>query len=363
MITIPFDHYVGEVNYDNYDSIVRRCLEFDNVKIFGKDQSGEYDMFYIRMGTEGKPPIFLTASIHGPEWQTTSYSLSFFEQIRDDTYPDKDLRDNLLENFNIYYFPMLNPYGYDRVLYGEYGVNTSGNSSSRNNAGGKDLNRDFYEFSEIESILLRSLREEIKPFSYLDMHMYQPDYPNAQGNLTILGNGQSETNYLKTEWADAIRDQVEEEILVWIPNNGETSGLARAYFARNNNAYTEHTLSYITEIVRPAYRNRDGTMTLIRKLTNEEIYKIGMAHLHCFFHTSMNYYEEKKGTGKPDDNELDTVNKIEMEHKIAYFIRDINGIVTNIVEEYDETCDNMIIETELIRDNRGNVTDIIRNKK
>ena len=367
---IEFDYdFSGSFSYERYAEVINRVKDFPYYKSFGMDQSGDYEMFYIGLGTEGKPVIMLMASMHGTEWQATQYSMYFMEQIRDNTFPDVDFRNYLLENFFIVYVPMLNPHGYDRVLQGEYGEYTSGNYDARHNANGIELNSDFYSFNERESRNLRELGEKYKPFSFLDMHMFQPDYSVSYDRNAILASGQQDIpGYQKATlpyrdiWKESMENYLGEEITVWGNLLSSTSGLARGYFGRQKNPFTEFTLSYITEIVRPAYKNRDGEMKLIRKLTNEEIYKYGFTHLYLFFKTSTQYYEDNKDSGDTDVFPTDYVYKIKMDHKTVTFTRNIEGIVLEILEEYDETCDNMIIKTTFDRNSEGNVTNILREK-
>lgn len=370
MINIPYD-FNGTVKYEDYNSVINRIKKFNNYKIFGKDQSGLYDMYYIQMGNEEKPVIMFMASMHGTEWQGTQYSLSFMEQLRDNTFPDDDFRDYLLNNFNIIYVPVLNPYGYDRVLKGEYGEYTSGNYEARYNANGIELNSDFFTFNEQESRNMKKIIDEYKPFAFLDIHMYQPDYNAAYGRNAIMASGQQSiegyqdaTLPYRNLWKTSMENYLGEEITSWTNILSPTSGLARAYVARSKNPYTEFTLSYICEVVRPAYRNRDGQMKLIRPLTDEEIFKYGFTHIYLFLKTSTMYYEDYKDKNNNDNGIIkEQLYKIELDHKTVFFERDEKGITNKIIEEYKDCCDNMIIETVFLRDGEGKVFNIIREKK
>src|SRR5699024_6448187 len=102
MIDIPYD-FIGTVEYQRYSDVIERIGQFDDYYTIGKDQSGEFDMYMIRLGKRDKPTLLITAGIHGTEWQGTQYSLSFMEQIRDNTFPDTNFRDFLLGSFQIVY--------------------------------------------------------------------------------------------------------------------------------------------------------------------------------------------------------------------------------------------------------------------
>src|SRR5699024_652544 len=368
MIEIEHD-FSGTFEYERYAEVVNRIKDFERWEIFGKDQSGTYDMYFISLGNVEKPVMMLMTSMHGTEWQPVQYTMYFMEQLRDNTFPDVNFRNELLENYHIIFVPMLNPHGMDRADTGEYGIYTSGNYDARYNANGIELNGDFYPFNKQESRNMKKLQERFTPFTFVDMHMYQPDYGVAYGRRAIMASGQQNiegyqnaTLKYRNEWKNSLENYMGEEITSWSNLLGETSGLARGFFGRQENPYTKFTLSYITELPRPAYRNREGEMKLIRLLTNEEFYKYGFAHVYLFFKTSMMYYEENEGTGSTNNDFKDLVNRIEMEHKTIFLERDDEGLLLSYTEEYDETCNNMIIETELLRNEKGYLKDVIRTK-
>ncbi|MFB4471785.1 phage tail protein [Oceanobacillus caeni] len=302
MIEIPYE-FRGTVEYQNYQTVVERIEKFDRFYKIGKDQSGTYDMYLIELGNASKPCIFITGSMHGTEWHGTQYSLKFFEDLRDNTFPDIDFRNFVLNNFCIAYIPMLNPYGMDRVT-DEY---VQFNNNARYNVNGVELNYDFYDLTQQESKNVAEQIRKYKPFAYLDMHMFQPDYSVGYGSKFILANGQRETDNVRDLWRDSFENYAGEKMTVWTNTLAPDSGLARAYVARQTNPYTPHTLSYITEFVRPAYI--DGEF--IEPLTKAEIFKYGTASLYLFFKTSIQYF-------------IQNVTAEEYKSQ-TMFVRDLNG--------------------------------------
>src|SRR5699024_8074182 len=121
-----------------------------------------------------------------------------------------------------------------------------------------------------------------KPFAFLDTHLII-----ARDSSLIVGNGQVETTHIRDTFASVWSDYTGELVTRWEPTKEDSvGGLSRTYVAYSNNPYTEHTLSYITEIGRDA----DNTPSVN---TNEDIYNYGMASLYIFFKTSINYYNSE----------------------------------------------------------------------
>ncbi|GIO25084.1 phage tail protein [Oceanobacillus sp. J11TS1] len=302
MINIPYE-FKGAVEYQNYETVVERIEKFDRFYTIGKDQSGTYDMYLIELGNASKPCLFITGSMHGTEWHGTQYSMKFMEDLRDNTFPDTSFRDFVLNNFCIAYIPMINPYGMDHVVdeYVQYDY------SARYNSSHVELNGDFYDLTQAESINTARQIDKYKPFAYLDMHMFQPEYSVGYGNKFIMANGQRETDNVRDLWRDSFENYSGEQMTIWNNPLAPDSGLARAYAARQSNPYTPHTLSYITEFVRPAYVNDE----FIEPLTKSEIFKYGTASLYLFFKTSIKYFME---------------NVTAEEYKSqTMFVRDLNG--------------------------------------
>ena len=333
----------GTVEYKNYNQTVNQIKQFSNYSILGKDSSGMYDLYLIELGKVGNPALLVTCSLHGTEWQGTQYTMEFMKMIESDTYPDQELRDKIVNDYHVLFMPMVNPWGVDKTTAEE----PISRNIGRRNSNDIDLNRDFDSFITSEARLTKYVMDKYPIFAYLDCHMIIGDEPRI-----ILGHGQTATTYIRDEWLEELEEYIGYETTAWSSSVGK--GLSRRYMRDKENPYTDYTLSYITELSRPEIK--DGELKA--PLTNEEIFKIGMANLFMFFKTSLQYIDGHEFVGVGNH-----VYKIEYEHKTVYLKRDFEGLLTYYREEYDETCNNMIIETELIRDINGNLVELIRNKK
>lgn len=277
--------FKGDLRYERYSEVVKRVKKFNRYKNIGKDESKTFDMFCVELGNSNKPTILITAGMHGTEWMGTQYSLNFMEKLRDNTFPDKKLRANLLTKFNIAYIPVINPYGYDRTdpharIKGRYNVN------------GVDLNRDFHKFEQAESRNVKAVMDNLKPFSYLDCHMMAP---KIDGSLAykhmMLGNGQYATTQIRDYIADVMELHMNREIDRWPPYTNMQMGLSRRYMRDSKNPHTQYTLAYISEFYRPV---DDGDGKLKSPLSYQEILTFGMNSIYLFLFTSVEYYRTRK---------------------------------------------------------------------
>jgi hypothetical protein len=278
MIDVPFD-FNGETKYQNYDEVVDRIKKFHSYEDIGQDQSGNYTMYAIHIGSVFKPAILITGTMHGTEWHGTQYTLKFFEDLRDNRFPDKDFRDKLLEQYHLIFIPMVNPWGMDHVpdpntiIEGRY---TSNNF---------ELNGDFNNFTQAESKNVKKVMDRYNIFAYLDLHMIRGH--NIDEYL-IIGNGQNETNDVRDIWGDSLESYSGQPVTRWPGYGNLKKGLARRYMRDKSNPYTPYTLSYITEMARPT----DEVEGFNAPLTNREIHKYGSASIYLFFKTSIDYFEQ-----------------------------------------------------------------------
>ncbi|MFD1451512.1 DUF2817 domain-containing protein [Oceanobacillus sojae] len=283
MIRIPYD-FSGNLNLPSYSQMVQRIMQFNNVSNIGKDESGNYDMYMIEMGNLNKPTILVISSMHGTEWMGALYSIRFMEQLRDNTFRDKAFRAKLLRNFHIVYIPVVNPYGFDRTSHAE------GNNIGRYNVNGIDLNRDFNDFSQAESRNVKAVMDRVRPFAFLDIHLFGRGMDGSNGLNLIVGNGQYETDKIRNLFANSLERYANQSVVKWDGYNQLLRGLARRYMRDKSNPHTPYTLSYITEIVRP----RQLSGGLDAPLSDQEIMKYGMGMMYLFFVTSMGYFEQRK---------------------------------------------------------------------
>lgn len=298
MIGIP--PFEGKVTFQTYDEITHRIKGF-NYKIIGKDQSGQYDMYMVYLGTPSNPTMLITSVMHGTEWQGAQYGLSFMEMLRDNTFHDKLWRNKLLDNFHIIYIPVVNPWGLENTT--PYAL-----VQGRYNSTGTDLNRDFDNFTQAESRNVRDVILKYKPFAYLDLHLQGSSMAGNQGNNIIIGHGQNETTDIRDEIAESLEIYAGQPVTRWGGGPGLKPGLSRTFVRNQPNEYTPHTLSYINELTRPI--ERDNGMDA--PLSDEQIYSFGMASIYAFFDTSIDYFNRFNYVTEPIvDNTM--------------YVRDLNG--------------------------------------
>ncbi|WP_162985894.1 DUF2817 domain-containing protein [Virgibacillus sp. Bac330] len=283
MINIPYD-FSASLTLPTYRQMESRIKGFSNVANIGKDESGSYNMYKIEMGNTDKPTILVIASMHGTEWMGALYSMRFMEEIRDNTFADKAFRSDLLKSFHIVYIPVVNPYGFDRTS------NNESNNVGRYNVNGVDLNRDFSDFTQTETQNVKRVMDFEKPFAFLDIHMFGSSMDSSNGKNLIVGNGQYETDKIRNLITDSLSLFARQPVVRWPGFDRLLRGLARRYMRDRSNPHTKHTLSYITEIVRPRMLDNG----LDAPLSDEEIMNYGMASLYLFFITSMEYYRQRK---------------------------------------------------------------------
>lgn len=108
-------------------------------------------IYAVKAGN-GSTRIFMWSQMHGNESTTTKAIFDFLNLLSREDDEGKMLK----ENFSFYIIPILNPDG--AVLY------------TRENANTIDLNRDAYNRTQPESVVLRNAFDEFKPDFCYNMH-------------------------------------------------------------------------------------------------------------------------------------------------------------------------------------------------
>lgn len=254
-------------NYQGYSSTMRpRISGFnDRVTVIGMDQSNVYNMYKIELGDPTKPNIMVMACMHGTEWESALYTMDFMEQLRDNTFPDKQFRSELLTNFNVVVVPIANPYG--------YGL------QERYTSSGVEMNNDFGVGATKETVNIMQVMADHQPFSFMDCHLFTT---SSTDNL-ILGYGTYNSEFINKDLADEWSLSVGGEVVErWKKYTNSIQGLARIYMGNQTNPHTPQTLSFINEI------RRDGYFSL------EKINEIGFNILYLYFKKSMEYFKTRK---------------------------------------------------------------------
>lgn len=102
----------------------------------------------------GPCKVFLWSQMHGNEATATMALMDLFNYLGSDG--NDTVKDIILQNCTLYILPMVNPDGAEIF--------------SRRNAQDIDINRDFLSQQSPEGILLRRLRDEIKPAFGFNLH-------------------------------------------------------------------------------------------------------------------------------------------------------------------------------------------------
>lgn len=154
-----------------------QALPFEK-KVVGQSFEGR-DIYQITLGT-GKIKLLLWSQMHGDESTATMalFDIFTFFQAKNDGFDA--FRQEILEKCTLYFVPMLNPDGAERF--------------QRRTATEIDMNRDALRLQTPEGVLLKQLRDELKPDFAFNLH--------DQGTRTSAGNSpkQATISFLATAY-------------------------------------------------------------------------------------------------------------------------------------------------------------------
>ena len=123
------------------------------ISLLGKSVE-EREIFSIKWG-DGKTKILLWSQMHGDEPTATMAIFDIINFLKsDDEF--NEVREAVKKKLSIYFIPMLNPDGTERVI--------------RENAIGIDLNRDAQKIASPESKILKGVVEDLKPEYGFNLH-------------------------------------------------------------------------------------------------------------------------------------------------------------------------------------------------
>jgi hypothetical protein len=208
--------------YDNYKEIALTKRRFKHSDIlplirqlsFEKSIIGESfegrEIFKIKLG-QGKRRILLWSQMHGNEATATMaiFDILNFLTSQEDYF--QDFRNEILENMELHFVPMLNPDGAERFV--------------RRTAQGIDMNRDALALQCPESKLLKGLVVDLQPEFSFNLHdqniRYSAGNSSEQATISFLAtayNQETEWNEVRTKSRQVI-SAMNETLKEFIPKN------------------------------------------------------------------------------------------------------------------------------------------------
>src|SRR5690625_3314280 len=136
----PFEEYISKLPLGGW-----------SLENLGVSEDERYDIYGMRLNSnqEGKPYFFFRSSVHGNEWESAYWARYFAEFIGDPSLAPAELEDYFIKlkfNYNWYWIPIHNPYGYEH--------------NTRENSNGVNLNDDLGDLSQIENVYMVDLLHE-----------------------------------------------------------------------------------------------------------------------------------------------------------------------------------------------------------
>ena len=208
--------------YDNYKELALTKRRFKHSDIlplirqlsFEKSIIGESfegrEIFKIKLG-QGKRRILLWSQMHGNEATATMaiFDILNFLTSQEDYF--QDFRNEILENMELHFVPMLNPDGAERFV--------------RRTAQGIDMNRDALALQCPESKLLKGLVVDLQPEFSFNLHdqniRYSAGNSSEQATISFLAtayNQETEWNEVRTKSRQVI-SAMNETLKEFIPKN------------------------------------------------------------------------------------------------------------------------------------------------
>lgn len=317
----------GNTDYVKYSNIVNRIRSFEDYEIIGTDTSNQYNIYKIELGTKGKPVIMLSSGVHGTEYAGILYTLGILKDIEDNKLPDSEFRNYLLNNFHIICLPCINPYGVNYTT--PYAI-----TRGRANFNGKDINREFARFNELEARIVKKYMDNPEIFAYADNHLIRNHA--SKPYVVFYGNGQHATNDLRDYGVNSMNAVLDKPTKKWEAFKNMTHGITRRYMRDKINKHTEFTLSYTIELARPVDENASKGGKQRPFDSSKEMYNYGYKITYIFLKSSVQYFDAYNGTGlyKEDNENNVMIESVETPEKDINFEYDENDYVSEIKENY-----------------------------
>ena len=239
-----------------YDSLLSD--EFTK-SITGKDQSGEYDIsvYNLHCLSDNNKKVLIYANEHGPVSDPRDAAITLYRFVKHLLLNDSDYVNSIRLNYNLYFIPVLNPWGFDNV--------------SRYNFNGVDLNRNYdaecwadyvglkgdSPFSEAETSYINSICTTNNIYSIVDIHCLGDDYSQKQRivqtpNAAIRANALSLKSFMLSRYNNDLRiddttNSADPYCDVWANENGIKGMILEMNRFSNNGSLSEFSAYAETE--------------------------------------------------------------------------------------------------------------------
>lgn len=138
------------ITLNDIEPILQQWNTDNRLQVIGKSVQGR-PIYSFKIGT-GKIRILMWSQMHGNESTTTKALFDFLNLLQSGS----DFGKNLMRDFTFCCLPMVNPDG--------------AQAWTRENANNVDLNRDAFNRSQPESLVLRAVFEQFKPDCCYNLH-------------------------------------------------------------------------------------------------------------------------------------------------------------------------------------------------
>ena len=157
---ITLDHVLPLLDF--YASIFK-------IEHIGASESGQ-SIPMIKIGN-GEKIVLAWSQMHGNESTTTKALFDFFKFCAQKKYFEAEIS-KFLTTYSLYVVPILNPDG--------------AKAYTRENSNGIDLNRDAQELAQMESKVLLTIFEKVRPELCLNLHDQRTIYGASEGKVATV---------------------------------------------------------------------------------------------------------------------------------------------------------------------------------
>ncbi len=300
-------------------SDIEPLLQKYPTQIIGKSVQGK-PIYKFLIGS-GKTKVFMWSQMHGNEGTTTKAVFDFLNLI----HSDNEIGVSLLQNFTFCFLPMVNPDGAE--MY------------TRENANAVDLNRDAFNLSQPESVLLRQTFDQFQPHFCYNLHdqrtIYGAGDKGKVATVSFLAPSFNENREINETRSKAINVIVamNEELQKHIPNK-----VGRFDDEFNNNCIgdTFQSLNVPTVLFEAGHFENDYYREYSRKM----IFIALISGLKFITQNDI-VHNKKENYLKIPQNKINFYDFLYRNVKINY---DGNEIITNFAAQYKEELVDGVIQ-------------------